>query len=284
MSHYNLKSFISVILFALILQGCNDNKTNDSNNSDIKANLLGQWLADTCYSSHVTFDDDPLSNCTTPWNYKEIIQFSDSNKFFHGTNLHNITDYELIEDTLILEGRKYKIKILNDTLYATFIYEAGDDIIPAYLNSDGKISDLVVAFEAAPDNYVEPIFEKATKRIADSLNKNNIPFTIKFHKTNGIPDNSNELNIQICGKYVGTDNVGMQSSIEIKSNGTFISHSSVGDGRPSYGTWSGTSNNQNIVYISLYQKDDLGNKNLLNRVSITREGLNMNGNVWSRVK
>lgn len=59
---------------------------------------------------------------------------------------------------------------------------------------------------------------------------------------------------QIAGTYSGPDNVGMESTIILRSGGTLLIQASVGDGTPDYVNWTGTAEN-----LSLYHKDAIGN-------------------------
>jgi len=77
---------------------------------------------------------------------------------------------------------------------------------------------------------------------------------------------------QIAGTYSGTDNVGMESTIILRSGGTLIIQASVGDGTPDYGNWTGTAEN-----LSLYHKDAFGNDELIGNAKVTDEGLKIIG-------
>ena len=77
---------------------------------------------------------------------------------------------------------------------------------------------------------------------------------------------------QISGTYSGTDNVGMESTIILRSGGTLIIQASVGDGTPDYGNWNGTADN-----LSLYHKDAFGNVELIGNAKVTEEGLQIIG-------
>lgn len=83
---------------------------------------------------------------------------------------------------------------------------------------------------------------------------------------------------QIAGTYSGTDNVGMESTIILRSGGTLIIQASVGDGTPDYGNWTGTADN-----LSLYHKDAFGNEELIGNAKVTDEGLRIiGGKFYSR--
>jgi ABC-type Fe3+-hydroxamate transport system substrate-binding protein len=83
---------------------------------------------------------------------------------------------------------------------------------------------------------------------------------------------------QIAGTYSGTDNVGMRSTIILRSGGSLIIQASVGDGTPDYGNWTGTADN-----LSLYHKDAFGNDELIGNAKVTDEGLRIvGGKFYSR--
>jgi len=78
--------------------------------------------------------------------------------------------------------------------------------------------------------------------------------------------------VEISGTYSGTDNVGMESTIILRSGGTLIIQASVGDGTPDYGNWTGTADN-----LSLYHKDVYGNDELIGKAEVTNDGLRIKG-------
>jgi hypothetical protein len=78
--------------------------------------------------------------------------------------------------------------------------------------------------------------------------------------------------VEISGTYSGTDNVGMESTIILRSGGTLIIQASVGDGTPDYGNWTGTADN-----LSLYHKDAYGNDELIGTAEVTNDGLRIKG-------
>lgn len=83
---------------------------------------------------------------------------------------------------------------------------------------------------------------------------------------------------QIAGVYSGIDNVGMESTIILRSSGTLIIQASVGDGTPDYGNWTGTAEN-----LSLYHKDAFGYDELIGNAIVTDEGLRIiGGKFYSR--
>lgn len=83
---------------------------------------------------------------------------------------------------------------------------------------------------------------------------------------------------QIAGTYSGTDNVGMESTIILRSGGTLIIQASVGDRTADYGNWTGTTDN-----LSLYHKDAFGNDELIGNAKVTDEGLRIvGGKFYSR--
>lgn len=83
--------------------------------------------------------------------------------------------------------------------------------------------------------------------------------------------------VEISGTYSGTDNVGMESTIILRSGGALIIQTSVGDGTPDYGNWTGTADN-----LSLYHKDVYGNDELIGRSEITVDGLKIIGGKFYR--
>ena len=95
--------------------------------------------------------------------------------------------------------------------------------------------------------------------------------------TTNTNNQSSQQSIQITGKYSGTDNVGMQSTIIIRSGGTLIIESSIGDGSSTYGKWTGTADN-----ISLYLKDDFGNDEFIADAEVTKDGLRIKGGNFYR--
>lgn len=83
---------------------------------------------------------------------------------------------------------------------------------------------------------------------------------------------------QIAGTYSGIDNVGMESTIILRSGGSLIIQASVGDGTPDYGNWTGIADN-----LSLYHKDAFGNDELIGYAKVTDEGLRIvGGKFYSR--
>jgi hypothetical protein len=78
--------------------------------------------------------------------------------------------------------------------------------------------------------------------------------------------------VEISGTYSGTDNVGMESTIILRSGGTLIIQASVGDGTPDYGNWTGTADN-----LSLNHKDAYGNDELIGTAEVTNDGLRIKG-------
>ena len=85
-------------------------------------------------------------------------------------------------------------------------------------------------------------------------------------------NNSQKESISIAGTYSGIDNVGMQSTISLYSSGSMVINSSIGDGSPSYGRWSGSVEN-----LSLYVNDSYGGENFLGTAKVTTNGLSING-------
>ncbi|MBM3441759.1 MAG: hypothetical protein FJX89_03555 [Bacteroidetes bacterium] len=104
---------------------------------------------------------------------------------------------------------------------------------------------------------------------------NNSSKSNSFDSENSSGSSSNQetkKETQIAGTYSGTDNVGMQSTIILRSGGTLIIQASVGDGTPDYGNWTGTAEN-----LSLYHKDAFGNDELIGNAKVTDEGLRIIG-------
>ncbi len=88
-----------------------------------------------------------------------------------------------------------------------------------------------------------------------------------------VSDNQEQsTKVEIVGLYSGTDNVGMESTIVLRSGGTLIIKASVGDGTPDYGHWTGTSDD-----LSLYHNDAMGNEELIGNAKVTPQGLEIIG-------
>ncbi|MCH1543990.1 MAG: hypothetical protein L7U60_04035 [Bacteroidia bacterium] len=64
----------------------------------------------------------------------------------------------------------------------------------------------------------------------------------------------------------------MESTIILRSGGTLIIQSSIGDGTPDYGNWTGTAEN-----LSLYHKDSYGRDELIGNAKVTDLGLKIIG-------
>jgi len=92
------------------------------------------------------------------------------------------------------------------------------------------------------------------------------------HKETTQYEKPQEKEIRIAGVYTGIDNIGMETTIEIKSSGVMIAHPSVGDGTPCYGRWEGTANN-----LSLYIPNELEGEQLLGNAKVTDQGLQIIG-------
>lgn len=95
--------------------------------------------------------------------------------------------------------------------------------------------------------------------------------------------------VEISGTYSGTDNVGMESTIILRSGGSMVVQSSIGDGTPSVGRWSGDAENLSLYieseepYYDNYGNLRMGGSQLLGRARITQEGLQIiGGNFYSR--
>lgn len=97
-------------------------------------------------------------------------------------------------------------------------------------------------------------------------------------ESSSTPQQDESVKVEIPGIYSGADNVGMESTIILRSGGTLIIQASVGDGTPDYGNWTGTADN-----LSLYHKDAFGNDELIGRATVTNEGLRIiGGKFYSR--
>jgi hypothetical protein len=102
-------------------------------------------------------------------------------------------------------------------------------------------------------------------------------------------ESSESINIEIEGLYSGVDNVGMESTIILRSGGRMIVQSSLGDGAPSKGSWSGTAENLSLYietdqpYYDNYGNLRMGGDKLLGNAKITERGLQiLGGNFYSR--
>ena len=84
--------------------------------------------------------------------------------------------------------------------------------------------------------------------------------------------------VEVEGVYSGTDNVGMESSLILKSGGNLITQSSIGDGGPAYGHWEGDAED-----VTLYLNSEYGRDQMLGHAKITESGLQIvGGNFYSR--
>jgi len=81
--------------------------------------------------------------------------------------------------------------------------------------------------------------------------------------------------VEISGVYSGNDNVGMESTIILRGDGSMIIQASVGDGTLDYGNWTGSADN-----LSLYHKDAFGNDELIGNAKVTAEGLRIIGGMF----
>ena len=94
--------------------------------------------------------------------------------------------------------------------------------------------------------------------------------------------------VEISGTYSGTDNVGMESTIILRSGGSMVVQSSIGDGTPSVGRWSGDAENLSLYieseepYYDNYGNLRMGGSQLLGRARITQEGLQIIGGKFYR--
>ena len=84
--------------------------------------------------------------------------------------------------------------------------------------------------------------------------------------------------VDVEGIYSGTDNVGMESSLILKSGGNLITQSSIGDGGPAYGHWDGDAED-----VTLYLNSEYGRDQMLGHAEITEGGLQIvGGNFYNR--
>jgi hypothetical protein len=132
---------------------------------------------------------------------------------------------------------------------------------------------------------------KKEKSQNESVNSNqeNTTVTNKNNLNSSNNDRSESVKVEIEGVYSGTDNVGMESTIMLRSSGRMIVQPSVGDGTPSQGRWSGTSDNLSLYietdqpYYDNYGNLRMGGDKLLGNAKITESGLQIiGGNFYSR--
>ena len=134
-----------------------------------------------------------------------------------------------------------------------------------YMTQNGTACDEAISKEIGVADWrkVNMKYDKATSKKFDEL----------VYKCTG-----QRPNVEISGTYSGTDNLGMESTIILRSGGTLIIQASVGDGTPDYGWWTGTADN-----LSLYHKDYMGNDELIGRAEVTEDGLKIiGGKFYSR--
>lgn len=133
-----------------------------------------------------------------------------------------------------------------------------------YMTQNGKACDEKISKEIGVADWkkVNMKYDKVTSKKFDEL----------VYKCTG-----QRPTVEISGTYSGTDNVGMQSTIILRNGGTLVIHASVGDGTPNYGWWTGTADD-----LSLYQKDEFGNEQLIGRAEITDDGLQIKGGKFYR--
>lgn len=134
-----------------------------------------------------------------------------------------------------------------------------------YMSQNGTACDEAISKEIGVTDWrkVNMKYDKATSKKFDEL----------VYKCTG-----QRPNVEISGTYSGTDNVGMESTIILRSGGTLIIQASVGDGTPDYGWWTGTADN-----LSLFHKDYMGNDELIGRAEVTEDGLKIiGGKFYSR--
>lgn len=83
---------------------------------------------------------------------------------------------------------------------------------------------------------------------------------------------------EISGTYSGTDNLGMESTIILGAGGRLVINTSIGDGTPDLGWWTGTADD-----LYLYHKDFVGNDELIGKAKVTEDGLKIiGGNFYKR--
>ncbi len=121
------------------------------------------------------------------------------------------------------------------------------------------------------------------------LNSNHTSTTNTNNHQSSKKEASESINVEIEGVFSGIDNVGMESTIILRAGGRMIVQSSIGNGTPSQGRWSGNAEN-----LSLYVKTDqpyyddygnlrMGGDKLLGNAKITENGLRiLGGNFYSR--
>jgi hypothetical protein len=134
--------------------------------------------------------------------------------------------------------------------------------------------------EAGDSNYMVMYGEKCDKAISREIGVNDwrkVNFKYNKEKSKQFDDlvyrcTGKRPEAEISGTYTGEDNVGMESTIVLKSSGTLIVDSSVGDGSLDYGRWTGSADN-----VYLYHKDQYGNEELIGRAEISKDGLQIKG-------
>jgi len=134
--------------------------------------------------------------------------------------------------------------------------------------------------EAGDSNYMVKNGEECDKAISREIGVNDwrkINFKYNKEKSKQFDDlvyrcTGKRPEAEISGTYTGADNVGMESTIVLKSSGTLIINSSVGDGSLDYGRWSGSAEN-----VYLYHNDHNGNEELIGRGEISKDGLQIKG-------
>lgn len=134
--------------------------------------------------------------------------------------------------------------------------------------------------EAGDSQYMERNADECDKAISREIGVNNwrqINFKYDREKSKKFDElvyrcTGKKPEVEISGTYSGEDNVGMESTIVLKSSGTLIIDSSVGDGSLDYGRWTGSADN-----VYLYHNDLNGNEELIGRAEITDNGLKIKG-------
>jgi hypothetical protein len=100
----------------------------------------------------------------------------------------------------------------------------------------------------------------------------------EVNKSKSAPEDIKHAVVELEGVYSGTDNVGMESSLILKSGGNLITQSSIGDGGPAYGHWEGDAED-----VTLYLNSEYGPDQMLGHAKITESGLKIiGGNFYTR--
>ncbi len=154
-------------------------------------------------------------------------------------------------------NQSHELTVKNDIDICKCLTEAGNS---EFMIQNGKVCDEAISKEIGVVDWrkVNMKYDKVTSKKFDDL----------VLKCTG----KRPRRAEIAGVYSGTDNVGMESTIILRSGGTLIIQASVGDGTPDYGRWTGTADD-----LSLYHNDDFGNEQLIANAEISDEGLKIKG-------